>query len=158
MSHTRPPAPLAVGAALILLGIGATAASFNIALDQYGRWGARVFPLAGSLSLLILGVIELRSGQAARPERKDSSSLPAIVALLCLSVAYVWVMGRVGYLISTGIAAPLALWIFGIRNIWGLVVAAILCPLIYHLVFFVALGVFPPYGDWFDLLDVLQVN
>lgn len=145
-----------VGGALILFGIGATIASFGIALDQYGRWGARVFPLAGALSILLLGVIEVFNARRASVDTNALSDLPAIFALLVLSLAYVWLMARFGYLISTAIAAPLALWIFGVRSVLGLGLAAILCPAIYHMIFFVGLGVFPPLGDWFDLLDVLQ--
>ncbi|WP_232204298.1 tripartite tricarboxylate transporter TctB family protein [Roseobacter sp. CCS2] len=141
--------------ALILLGVGATFTSMNIALDQYGRWGARIFPLAGSLSLVALGVAEWwgARGRPASPAL-NRAHLPAIAALLALAIAYVWVMAQFGYLISTAIAAPIALWIFGVRNVIGLCAAAVLCPAIYHLVFFELLGVFPPLGRWFDLLDV----
>ncbi len=153
MATGSSPAPLAVGVALILIGIGATATSASIALDQYGRWGARFFPLAGSLSLIVLGLVELRSmrGSAALNRRY----LPLILALLFLSVAYVWTISVFGYLIATAIAAPAALWLFGIRNPVGLGAAAVLCPAIYHLIFFQLLGVFPPLGRWFDLLDVI---
>ncbi len=158
MAQTTPPAPMAVGYALILLGIGASAASLNISLDQYGRWGARVFPLACSLALVLLGLMELRSANAGSRSERMPQSPVAVLTLLCLSIGYVAVMAKFGYLISTAIAAPAALWIFGVRRRAGLLLAAILCPLVYHLVFFVGLGVFPPYGDWFDLLDLLQAD
>ena len=48
------------------------------------------------------------------------------------------------------------MWLFGMRSPLWLLVTAIICPAIYHLIFFVLLGVFPPFGEWFDLLDVLQ--
>ncbi|MEL7214259.1 MAG: tripartite tricarboxylate transporter TctB family protein [Pseudomonadota bacterium] len=138
--------------ALILIGIGATVTSMGIALDQYGRWGARIFPLAGSLALIVLGVVELRKAAVPRLDRRH---WPAIGALLLLSVGYIWTISAVGYLIATAVAAPLALWIFGVRNAPGLAAAAVLSPAIYHLMFFKLLGVFPPLGSWFDLLDVL---
>lgn len=148
-----PPASRAVGVTLILIGIGATATSMGIPLDQYGGWGARFFPLAGAIALILLGAAELRRAQGdAILERRY---LPAIAALLILSVVYVWVISAVGYLIGTALAAPIALWIFGVRTILGLGAAAILCPGGYHLVFFELLGVFPPLGRYFDLLDVL---
>ncbi|WP_224826470.1 tripartite tricarboxylate transporter TctB family protein [Cognatishimia sp. MH4019] len=153
MSAVPAPVSRTVGVALILIGIGATFVSMGIGLDQYGRWGARYFPLGGSLALLILGVAELWS---AKPSPKtDRQHLPAIGALLLLSVVYIWAISAFGYLLSTALAAPLALYIFGVRNLIGLCAAAVLCPAIYHSIFFVVLGVFPPLGAWFDLLDVI---
>ncbi|WP_243144843.1 tripartite tricarboxylate transporter TctB family protein [Litoreibacter roseus] len=149
------PAPQAVGLALVLLGIGATATSLSIPLDQYGRWGARIFPLAGSLSLLLLGGIELLSARNISKEPTDTRHLPAIFALLALAIGYVWAIAHFGYLLSTGVAAPIAMWIFGVRHPVGLLIAALLCPALYHLIFFKLLGVFPPLGLWFDLLDVI---
>ncbi len=154
MSAGPTPASRTVAVALILLGVGATFTSMNIALDQYGRWGARIFPLAGSLSLVALGLAELWGARGKPAPTLDRQHLPAIFALLALAVAYVWVMAQFGYLISTALAAPLALWIFGVRNVIGLLAAAVLCPAAYHLIFFELLGVFPPFGRWFDLLDV----
>ena len=152
MSPESSPAPRVVGVALILVGIGATVASLGISLDQYGRWGARFFPLAGSLALVILGAAELRKTRGAPLDRRHWF---AIGALLLLSLSYVWTISAVGYLIATAIAAPLALLIFGVRSVLGLCAAAVLCPAIYHLIFFDLLGVFPPLGRWFDLLDVV---
>ncbi len=155
MSADPTPAARTVAVALILIGVGATVTSMNIALDQDGRWGARIFPLAGSLSLIALGMVEWWNAPDKPKAETDRQHLPAIAALLALSVAYVWMMAQFGYLISTALAAPLALCIFGVRNMIGLCAAAVLCPAVYHLVFFGALGVFPPLGHWFDLLDVL---
>ncbi len=153
MSTEASPASQAVGVALILIGIGATVTSLGISLDQYGRWGARYFPLAGSIALILLGAAELRGSKPAKTV--DRTHLVAVFALLVVSVIYVWGISVFGYLLSTAIAAPAALWIFGVRNPIGLAAAAVLCPAIYHGIFFMALGVFPPLGRWFDLLDVL---
>lgn len=155
MPQGSSPAPRAIGVALILIGIGATVASLGIALDQYGRWGARIFPLAGSIALLILGAAELRN--AADGTKMERQHLPAIAALLVLALVYVWAISAVGYLIATALAAPAALWIFGMRRPLGLLLAAILCPATYHAVFFELLGVFPPLGRYVDLLDILAV-
>ncbi|ABD53644.1 tripartite tricarboxylate transporter TctB family protein [Jannaschia sp. CCS1] len=155
MSDGAAPASRAVGVALILIGIGATVTSMGIGLDQYGRWGARFFPLAGSLAVLALGIAELWGAKPSASTAFDRRHMPAIVALLLLSLAYVWSISAVGYLLSTALAAPLALFIFGVRHPIGLCAAALLCPALYHAIFFVALGVFPPLGRWFDLLDVI---
>lgn len=146
-----------VGAVLTVLGIAALAACFQIDLDRDGGWGARIFPLAGSGALAVLGLVELAKGLRER----HSTPLPAfdgwaIAGLLALALGYFWAIGLVGYLVSTAIVAPLALTLFGIRDWRGLLASAVLCPAIYHLIFFVGLGVFPPYGSWFDLLDLIQ--
>ncbi len=153
MTPGSSPAPRVVGVALILIGIGAMATSMGIPLDQQGRWGARFFPLAGSITLVVLGAAELR--KTASASQMDPRHLPAIAGLLALAVVYVWLISAVGYLISTALAAPVALWIFGLRTPLGLGAATLLCPAAYHLVFFKLLGVFPPLGRYFDLLDVL---
>jgi putative tricarboxylic transport membrane protein len=160
MTSARLNSAILVGGTLALLGVGGIVASFGINPDPDGGWGARIFPLFGSGSLLLLGGLELLKGLrgAAGFGGQDKKALTDIFAMLLLSLAYVWLMAKFGYLISTAIAAPLAMWIYGIRNPLGLLVAAILCPLIYHLIFFVGLGVFPPLGEWFDLLDVIQGN
>ena len=153
MTPGSSPAPRVVGVALVLVGASAMLTSMGIALDQYGRWGARLFPLAGSLALILLGVAELRNAPGAGVvERRH---VPAIAALVVLSVGYVWAISAVGYLIATAVAAPMALVIFGVRRPLGLTVAAVLCPMAYHVVFFEILGVFPPLGRYFDLLDVI---
>lgn len=153
MTPGTSPTPRVVGVALILIGMGATLTSMGIALDPYGRWGARLFPLAGSVALILLGAAELR--QAPGTGAVERRHLPAIAALLVLSVGYVWAISAVGYLIATAVAAPAALWVFGVRRPLGLLTAAVLCPVAYHLVFFELLGVFPPLGRYVDLLDVV---
>ncbi|NIA69566.1 tripartite tricarboxylate transporter TctB family protein [Pelagibius litoralis] len=158
MISARVNSATVVGGALALFGATAIAASFGINPDPDGGWGARTFPLVGSGALLLLGLLEARKGlgAGAATTRQTTNSLPSVLALLLLSLAYVWVISKLGYLIGTGLAAPLALWLFSIRNPFGMVAAAIVCPAVYHAVFFIGLGVFPPLGEWFDLLDVIQ--
>lgn len=146
-----------VAAVLTLVGTAALVASFQIDLDRNGGWGARIFPLSGAGSLAVLGALEFLKGlKEGRSTPLPSFDVRAIAGLLVLALAYTFMIGAVGYLASTAIVAPLALILFGIRDWRGLLAAAILCPAIYHLIFFEALGVFPPYGRWFDLLDVIQ--
>lgn len=146
-----------VGAVLSLFGIAATVASLQIDLDHDGGWGARIFPLAGAVSLGVLGGVEFLKGlRESRPVPMPDIDLKAIAGLLALAVAYALAMGAIGFLLSTAIVAPLALMLFGIRDWRGLLAGAVLCPSIYHLIFFEGLGVFPPYGRWFDLLDLIQ--
>ena len=145
--------------ALALIGAGAMLASIDIPRDPDGGLGARVFPMMSSGALILLGTIGfltgLKSG-TARKEKTDSKLLARIAAVLALSLFYVWIIGKLGYLIGTALVAPSILMLFGIRNPLGLLTAAIVCPAVYHAIFFLGLGVYPPYGEWFDLLDVFQ--
>ena len=150
----------AVGGGLVLLGLAAAAFAMAIDLDSSGGWGARLFPLIGSAAILAAGLAELAgAGRMPAPATSDDppSDPRAVAAMIALALAYIWTMGHLGYLISTALAAPLALALFGIRRPAALLVGAILAPLAYHLIFFRALGVFPPIGDWFDLLDVVDL-
>ncbi|WP_298922204.1 tripartite tricarboxylate transporter TctB family protein [uncultured Roseobacter sp.] len=148
-----------VGAVLTVLGL---AAGYYASLIPQGAeggiGGARIFPYIASGAILVCGILELLSGL----RRQDTSPLRLtdipgeIASLLAIAIGYVWLVSKLGYLIATGLIAPLAMLLFGIRNPPGLMAAAILCPAIYHLIFFELLGVFPPFGEWFDLLDILQ--
>ena len=144
-----------LGLAITALGLALLAASFTIEVLSAGI-APRVFPMAASALIVLLGALQVQSALHSDEERITLRDLPHLIALLLLSVGYVWSITHFGYLISTGIAAPIALWLFGVRSKLGLAVSVILCPALYHLVFFVGLDVFPPYGEWFDLLDVIE--
>ena len=145
--------------ALLLIGAGAMVASIDIPRDPDGGLGARVFPMISSGALILLGILGSLAGlKEVAPQKAKTSNkvLVQIAILLLLSLFYVWLISKLGYLISTALVAPMILMLFGIRNALGLTIAAIVCPIIYHAIFFIVLGVFPPYGEWFDLLDLLQ--
>lgn len=144
--------------AVILLATGAVAvtASFWIPLDYDGSMGARVFPLISAGTLLLFGGLMLRPVKSTTQATEPQSRVPpGPFMLLGLIVAYLWLIAKFGYLISTGLVTPAALWLFGIRRPDGLAFAALAAPIIFHLIFFKALGVSPPYGAWFDLLDLI---
>ncbi|MGI9393222.1 MAG: tripartite tricarboxylate transporter TctB family protein [Boseongicola sp.] len=146
-----------VGGVLFLFGLFAGYFSLQIPADADGDTGARTFPLMGAAAVLLMGALETRRGiQGNAPPLALSDRPVSIIGLMVVAIAYVWLITKLGYLLSTGIAAPLAMWMFGMRNPLALLASAILCPAIYHLIFFELLGVFPPYGEWFDLLDILQ--
>lgn len=148
--------------ALLLIGICSVVVSLDIPKDPDGGLGARVFPMMSSGALVLLGVLGILSGikgySNERKEKKGENFFLKITGLLVLSLFYVWIISKLGYLISTALVSPLILLLFGVRNLAGLLIAAIICPVVYHAVFFIGLGVFPPYGEWFDLLDVIQRN
>lgn len=146
--------------ALLVLGICATAASLEIPRDPDGGLGARVFPIMSSTALVLLGTLGILSRMkgivSEEIEKSTENSILKVTALLVLSLFYVWIISKFGYLISTALVSPLILLLFGMRDPIGLLVAAIVCPAVYHAVFFIGLGVYPPYGEWFDLLDLIQ--
>ncbi|MEO9629447.1 MAG: tripartite tricarboxylate transporter TctB family protein [Paracoccaceae bacterium] len=146
-----------VGTGLALFGLLAGWFSLQIPAEADGRIGARIFPYMGAGALFLLGGLELCGGMRKSGGRQALTDHPmSILSLLALAILYVWLITKLGYLIGTGLIAPLVMWLFGIRNPFALLAAAILCPGLYHYIFFELLGVFPPYGEWFDLLDVLQ--
>lgn len=145
------------GGALVLMGLLAGYFGLQIPAEADGGTGARTFPYIGAASVTFLGALETWRGiRNDAPPFALSDRGGAIAGMLAVSVIYILMIGKIGYLVATGLAAPLAMWLFGMRQPLALLASAILCPIAYHLIFFELLGVFPPYGEWFDLLDVLQ--
>lgn len=151
-----------INISLALIGVVALLASFDIPRDPDGRLGARVFPLIAAGSLVLLGTIgflaDLKpAAKTGNEDEESKNNLVQIFLLLVLSIFYIWLISKLGYLISTAITAPLILMLFGVyKRPFILIIAAIACPLIYHAIFFIGLGVYPPFGEWFDLLDVFR--
>ena len=153
-----------LGLALATLGVGTCVAALSIGGWGTNAWGPRTVPLLASLTLIAGGAAIAFSPSAAAPpstvEGETSSDDPGglrVAMLLGLAVLYVLGIDRIGYLVATALAAPLAFWLFGARRTLTLVLAATLLPLVLHLAFFRLLGVFPPLGSWFDLLDYLPL-
>ena len=146
-----------VGLVMLLVGLGLLIATTGIKVNTENGVAPRVFPMAGAVLIALLGSLKLvLSEPQTNIENEDKSSLGPIFALASLSIGYVLLITHFGYLVSTSVVAPVALFLFGIRSRTGLLAAIILCPLVYHVIFFVGLGVFPPYGLQFDLLDLIQ--
>lgn len=148
-----------VGGAVCLIGLGAVYGALQIPRGaEGGMGGARIFPYLASGAILIFGVLEFQKGiRGLDPTRFALTKVPfEILSVLALAIAYAWLITKFGYLIATGLVAPAALFLFGIRSPLGLIAAMVICPAVYQLTFFELLGVFPPFGEWFDLLDVIQ--
>lgn len=146
-----------LGLAMAAIGVAIVAASLGIEVLEQGGIGPRVFPLAGGVAIAGLGVAQALSGLRERIQHVPvSRDFLRMLLLTAVAVAYLLGITYFGYLLATAFCAPVVLTLFGVRSPLALVVSAVLCPTIYHLVFFVGLGVFPPYGEWFDLLDVIQ--
>lgn len=149
---------LVEGIALLLIGAGALWGALQIPPPAPGEIGAGLFPVLISASLLVIGGAMVLGGLRAGGDGGSPSrrQLAEVGGLSVVSLAYWWGIGAIGYLLATAIAAPLALAAFDVRKPLALGLAAVICPLVYHLIFFEALGVFPPYGAYFDLLEVVR--
>ncbi|MBM2576283.1 tripartite tricarboxylate transporter TctB family protein [Jannaschia sp. Os4] len=139
-----------VGLALVAAGVAGGLAALSIGGWTGGEWGPRTVPLLAAATLALAGVA-IAASPAARPPRAAGEA--RVVLLLALAVLYVLGIDRIGYLLATGLAAPAAFALFGVRKPLRLVATAVAVPLALHLAFFRLLGVFPPLGSWFDLLD-----
>lgn len=150
-------ANLITGAALAALGLTAFVLSFRIGNTQWGAESARMFPQIISAVLLLLSA---RLAFQSAPDERDSlpamSELAQIAQLFVLGVCYIVLIDKLGFLIATFLSTPIAFWLFGLRRPIGLLIAAVLAPTLLHIVFFELLGLFPPFGRWFDLLNILQ--
>ena len=173
MANMTASSPRPLGLALVGLGLAAGGAALSIGGWGEGAWGPRTLPLLAALALLLSGAavaLSPPSASSALAVERDSvagtGSAPREVddaasgewrvgALLALAALYVLAIDRVGYLAATAFAAPAAFRLFGVRRPLALLLAATLVPLLLHLAFFRVLGVFPPLGRWFDLLDVI---
>ena len=112
-----------IGVVLTTFGIAILIASFQIDKDPGGGWGARIFPMFGSITLLMAGILELRFGLRNTQTKPDY--IPSnILVLFGLAIGYIFFIGKIGYLLSTGLVAPLIFLVFGVKNLIGLFVSA----------------------------------
>ena len=155
---------LLTGVGLVALAVVALVTGNDIRPAQGGGLGPRLFPMGAAAVLLLLGVAQVAmslaapAGSEAEAEKQPPGTAARIAALALLAVAYVLALGKIGYFTATALAAPLALVVFGATRPATLILAAVLCPLLYHFVFFVGLSVYPPRADWFDLAEILGLS
>ncbi len=149
----------AVGLALAAVGGAAGVAALGIGTGwAAGSWGPRAVPLLAAGTLMMAGVADARSARGVPAAAPDDGGRPwQVPLLLALAIGYVLLIDRTGYLFATALAAPLAFMLFGLRSPFKLLAVALVVPLLLHMVFFRLLAVFPPFGSWFDLTDILPV-
>lgn len=129
-----------------------------------GDTWAGIVPFSAAVALMLLAAILLMgaaSQSAAGPQdsgadTREHSAALEIVGLFLVALIYQQSFRWFGYLLPTALVAPVVLFMFGVRSRTGLALSAVLCPLAFHIIFFELLGVFPPYGEVFDLLDAIR--
>lgn len=157
-----------LGTAVAVVGGLALALASAIPGDDFGP---RLLPLVAGAALCAAGVAIARQGGSTspaqgptdatetreRPDSPDSEHTSRSVALAMLGIAYVTGIDQLGYLLSTAVVVPGVYALFGERRPIRLLIVALAVPLALHTVFFRLLGVFPPLGQRFDLLDHLPL-
>lgn len=146
---------------LVLAGLAIVAlwGAWQVPAASPGDTWAGIVPFAAALALLVLSIFLLLGATLQpvdAPEDFDNAATFGIVGLFLIALLYQQSFRWFGYVLPTAITAPVVLYLFGVRNWIGLTVSVVLCPLVFHVIFFELLGVFPPYGEVFDLLDWIK--
>ncbi len=151
---------------LLLLGVSAIWGALQVSPAPANETWAGTVPMGAAILLVIIAlwmVLSALSLPSHQPEQRDetqqasdSSATLHVIGLFAVALIYQQSLRWFGYVLPTAIVAPVVLSLFGVRNIMGLALSVLLCPLIFHIIFFELLGVFPPYGEVFDLLDFLK--
>jgi len=149
------------GVVLFALGIFAVLGVWSVPAAADNETWAGIVPFGAGLgllvvsSLMIIGTFRAPSNGESDTANDNNSTLD-ILALFAVALLYQQSIRWFGYLLPTAIAAPVVLYMFGVRSRIGLAISVVLCPLVYHIIFFVLLGVYPPFGEVFDLLDMIR--
>ncbi|CUH44607.1 tripartite tricarboxylate transporter TctB family protein [Ruegeria atlantica] len=150
----------AEGLVLALISIVAIWGAWQVPAASPGDTWAGIVPFSASIALLFLSGLLLlsavRQPAGDTGQEQDNGATLQIIGLFIIALIYQQSFRWFGYLLPTAIAAPVVFYFFGVRSWIGLAVSVVLCPLIFHLIFFVLLGVYPPYGEVFDLLSWIQ--
>ncbi len=146
--------PKILGSAIVLLGGGAMLTALTIGSGA-SAWGPRTVPMLAGAVMLVTGLAVTLERPTITKPAGEGREINA-VWLVVLSALYVLIIGWVGYIVATAIAAPAFLWLFGVRSRIRLIAGMVVAPILLHLFFFELLGIFPPRAVW-DLADYLPV-
>lgn len=148
-----------IGGVIAALGMCTLGMSFTIGHQMWGGESSRLFPLIVSVVLIGLGGgLFLTADKAAPVHIKIDPQAVRLLCLMGVGVLYTAALGKLGYIIPTAIAMPVVFYLFGLRSWVGLAASVVLGPLAYHLIFFVALKVYPPYAPWLDIPFLSGMN
>ena len=153
------------GAALAAIGLFGAWGAWLVPSAPEGETWAGMLPMLTSMAILAGGITvgvqgwraaaesQANSDAASESEsdktdesRAAASGLIKVLLLFLLALAYYQAVVWAGYVLPTAVAASCVFAIFGFRKPMPLIAAAVLCPLCFYLLFFVALGAYPPQG------------
>jgi hypothetical protein len=148
---------IGIGIALALIGFAIFTMSFSLGSQQWGAESARIFPQVVSAVIFLLSLQLIREGWHSVNFRPVFNAMSGHVFWLFLTATiYIALIEKIGYVLATAVIAPAAFWLFGERSPKFLLVSSILCPVAMHLIFFVGLEIYPPVGEYFDLIEFFQ--
>lgn len=136
--------------------------SLKIPAAGVGDTWAGIMPLAASIALnglaglMALGALRQQATSAGAETEGGESATLEIIGLFLIALVYQQSLNWFGYILPTAVVAPIVLYMFGVRRWLGLALSVVLCPLVFHIIFFELLGAFPPFGMVFDLLDYFR--
>ena len=152
------------GLVILFLGAFSVWGALLVPPPPEGETWAGVLPMGAALALTLTGALLAWSGFKHKTAGNgEASASPAsgrsfktVLGLIIIALLYQQAIGLLGYEVSTAIAGPVVLLLFGVRNKAGILLSIILFPLAFHLVFFTLLGVFPPIGSYWDLMEFIR--
>ncbi|NKX42186.1 hypothetical protein HGG71_12050, partial [Rhodobacteraceae bacterium R_SAG2] len=123
----------------LALGLFFALGAWTVRAAPEGETWAGALPLGAALALMLVGGLMVRGAVAGRmtepPAQPERDAILRVTALAVLAVLYQQAIGLFGYDLPTAAAAPAALWLFGVRRLLPLCIAAVLCPLVLHVLF-----------------------
>jgi len=152
-----------IGLLLIIFGILLYFVLIPQFVEEYagirGAKSGRYFPYFLSYITVLCGSImlgyDLIEKRVAVEDPKtakgmDLPSLSSAAIIVVLAVAYIFMITKVGYIISTMIALPITMWLFGYRKLKNIVILSIVSPLVIYLIFAKMMAVPLPVGALFQ--------
>ena len=150
------------GIPVALIGGAAIWGASLVPPPPQGETWAGIVPMVMAIALTLCGLwiaageIKAYLRNKGQERSRPNATALKVPGLFALSILYQQAMVYFGYLLPTAIIAPTVLYLFGVRSKTGLALSVVLCPLLFHLLFFELLGVFPPFGEMFDPLDLIR--
>lgn len=151
------------GATIVLAGVTV----FNISLHSepiiYGDMGAKVFPFTAAILLISSGLV-MSFANHKNESAKGTSCCEIlrvyfrILLIFIASIVYLIGLKAFGYLAATTIAIPIMSALFGVRSKVYLILATLISPVIYYLLFFHAFDVLPIEGELFDFEKLFRMR
>jgi hypothetical protein len=152
-----------IGLLLIIFGLLLYFLLIPQFVEQYagihGAKSGRYFPYVLSFLTVLCGSIMLAfdlvekkvAGKAPKAAPGlDLFSIQSAAGIVVLSLVYVFMISRVGYLLSTMIVLPVAMWMFGYRKVKTIVIVSVVSPLVIYLIFVKMMAVPLPVGTLFQ--------